>query len=75
MIPPLASILIALTKNTAIAAAFGITEATYRLDDLGRQFPASLYWLFFGISLGYILIVFAISGIAQVLERRLVVLR
>ncbi len=75
VIPPLASILIALTKNTAIAEVFGITEATYRLDDLGRQFPASLYWLFFGISLGYILIVFAISGIAQVLERRLVVLR
>ncbi len=75
VIPPLASILIALTKNTAIAEVFGITEATYRLDDLGRQFPGSLYWLFAGISLGYILIVFSISGIGQVLERRLVVLR
>jgi glutamate transport system permease protein len=75
VIPPLASILIALTKNTAIAEAFGITEATYQLDSLVRDFPTALYPLFFGIAGGYILIVFTISGVAQVLERRLVVLR
>jgi glutamate transport system permease protein len=75
VIPPLASILIALTKNTAIAEAFGITEATYQLDSLVRDFPTALYPLFFGIAGGYILIVFAISGAAQLLERRLVVLR
>jgi glutamate transport system permease protein len=75
VIPPLASILIALTKNTAIAEAFGITEATYQLDSLVRDFPTALYPLFFGIAGGYVLIVFAISGAAQVLERRLVVLR
>jgi glutamate transport system permease protein len=75
VIPPIASILIALTKNTAIAEAFGVTEATYQLDSLVRDFPGALYALFFGIAFGYILIVFAISGAAQVLERRLVVLR
>jgi glutamate transport system permease protein len=75
VIPPLASILIALTKNTAVAEAFGVTEATYRLDDLVRQFPGSLYSLFFGIAAGYVVIVFTISAVAQVLERRLVVLR
>jgi glutamate transport system permease protein len=75
VIPPLASILIALTKNTAIAEAFGITEATYQLDSLVRDFPTALYPLFFGIAGGYVLIVFAISGAAQLLERRLVVLR
>jgi glutamate transport system permease protein len=75
VIPPLASILIALTKNTAIAEAFGITEATYRLDELIRDHPTALYPLFFGIAAGYVLIVFAISGIAQVLEKKLVVLR
>ncbi len=75
VIPPLASIFIALTKNTAIAEAFGITEATYQLDSLVRDFPNALYPLFFGISAGYILIVFAIATSARLLERRLVVLR
>ncbi len=75
VIPPLASILIALTKNTAIAEAFGVTEATYQLDSLVRDHPDALYALFFGIAAGYILIVFAISGVAHVLERRLVVVR
>lgn len=75
VIPPIASILIALTKNTAIAEAFGVTEATYQLDSLVRDVPTALYALFFGIAAGYILIVFAISGAAQLLERRLVVVR
>ncbi|MDP9378362.1 MAG: amino acid ABC transporter permease [Actinomycetota bacterium] len=75
VIPPLASILIALTKNTAVAEAFGITEATYQLDSLVRDFPNALYPLFFGISAGYVLIVFAIALSARQLERRLVVLR
>ena len=75
VIPPIASILIALTKNTAIAEAFGVTEATYQLDSLVRDVPSALYALFFGIAAGYVLIVFAISGAAQLLERRLVVVR
>ena len=75
VVPPLASILIALTKNTAIAEAFGITEASYQLDSLVRDQPQALWWLFFGISLGYVLIVFLLSATSQVLERRLVVLR
>ena len=75
VIPPLASILIALTKNTAIAEAFGLTEATYQLDSLVRDFPTALYPLFFGIAFGYILIVAVIAVVARVLERRLVVLR
>lgn len=75
VIPPLASILIALTKNTAIAEAFGITEATYQLDSLVRDFPGALYPLFLGIAFGYILIVFAIAGVARYLEKSLVVLR
>lgn len=75
VIPPLAGILIALTKNTAIAEAFGITEATYQLDSLVRDFPNALYPLFFGISAGYVLIVFAIAIAARGLERKLVVLR
>lgn len=75
VIPPLASILIALTKNTAIAEAFGITEASFQLDSLVRDEPQALLPIFVGISAGYVIIVFAISAAAQLLERRLVVLR
>lgn len=75
VIPPLASVYIALTKNTAIAAAFGVTEATYQLSNLIEDFPGSLYYNFFGISLGYILIVAVISFAANRLERRMAVAR
>jgi glutamate transport system permease protein len=75
VVPPLASIVIALTKNTAIAEAFGITEASYQLDSLVRDQPQALWWLFLGISAGYVIIVFFLSATSQVLERRLVVLR
>ncbi|MBM7787000.1 amino acid ABC transporter permease [Tenggerimyces flavus] len=75
VIPPLASIYIALAKNTAVAEAFGVTEATYQLDNLVRDFPGSLWFLFFGIALGYVIIVFFISGIAGLLERRWAVSR
>ena len=75
VIPPLASILIALTKNTAIAEAFGLTEATYQLDRLVNDQPQALYPLFFGIAFGYIVIVAVIAVTARLLERKLVVLR
>lgn len=75
VIPPLASILIALTKNTAIAEAFGLVEATGVLDKLANVYPQALYALFFGIAFGYIVIVLVISAVARVLEHRLVVLR
>jgi glutamate transport system permease protein len=74
-IPPLASVFIALAKNTAVAAGFGIVEATGQLSNLVRDFPNYLYASFFAIALGYVVIVFVISGISAVLERRLVVIR
>lgn len=75
VIPPLASILIALTKNTAVAEAFGITEATYQLDSLVRDEPQALYPVFFGIAFGYIVIVFILAGASRLAEQRLVVQR
>jgi glutamate transport system permease protein len=75
VIPPLASVYIALAKNTSVAAAFGITEATYQLSDLIEDFPGSLVYNFVGIAGGYVVIVLAISGIASILERRAAVVR
>ena len=73
VIPPLASVYIALAKNTSVAGAFGVTEATYQLSNLNRDFPDELYLSFLGIALGYIAIVAVISGTANRLERRVAV--
>lgn len=75
VIPPLASVFIALVKNTAIVEAFGITEAAYQMDSLVRDHPQSIYAVFAGTAAGYIIIVFAISGAARLLERKLEVRR
>lgn len=75
VIPPLASVYIALTKNTSVAAAFGVTEATYQLSNLIRDFPGTLFYSFLGIALGYILIVAVIAVIAHQFERKVAVAR
>ncbi len=75
VVPPMGNILIALTKNTAIAAAFAVVEATAKFDDLVRDNPNAIYALFFGVALGYVLIVLAISMALRIVERRVVVLR
>ncbi|CAA9356231.1 MAG: ABC transporter, permease protein (cluster 3, basic aa/glutamine/opines) [uncultured Nocardioidaceae bacterium] len=75
VIPPLASVYIALAKNTSVAAAFGITEATFQLSGLQRDFASRLLFNFAGIALGYILIVAVISLTASRFERRVAVSR
>lgn len=75
VIAPLASVFIALTKNTSLLQGFGIAEATFRMKGLINNNPVDLYWLFFGIALGYVLIVAVISGAGNLMERRLVVKR
>ena len=75
VIPPLGSILIALVKNSAIAEFFAVAEATKVFDDLARDNPQDLYWLFFGVALGYVILVLAISAVFRFFESRLVVLR
>lgn len=70
VVPPLASVFIALTKNTSLASGFGIAEATFRQTGLLRDFPGDRYFIFAGIATGYIIIVEVISFGASRLERR-----
>ncbi|WP_290513163.1 amino acid ABC transporter permease [Aeromicrobium sp.] len=70
VVPPLASILIALTKNTSLCSIFGLTEGTATMKALLNNNPAQLWWIFLGIALGYIVIVEMISLAAGALERR-----
>ena len=75
VVPPLASVFIALTKNTSLAAGFGIAEATFRSKDLFNDYATERVVIFLGIALGYIIIVEAISFGANRLERRWAVSR
>ncbi|MFZ0142143.1 MAG: amino acid ABC transporter permease [Aeromicrobium sp.] len=70
VVPPLASVFIALTKNTSLAAGFGIAEATFRLRGLLNDYATERIVIFLGIALGYIIIVELISFVANRLERR-----
>jgi len=75
IIPPLTSVYIALAKNTGVVAIVGVAEATYVMKKLGNQFTSDIYFIFFGVALGYVIIVLIMSGIAAVLERRMAVSR
>jgi glutamate transport system permease protein len=70
VVPPLASVFIALTKNTSLAAGFGIAEATFRSKGLFNDYATDRVVIFLGIALGYIIIVELISFGANRLERR-----
>ena len=70
VVPPLASVLIALTKNTSLVAIFGLPDLTARMKDLLTDHASALLWIFFGIALAYVLIVEVISLIATMIERR-----
>lgn len=70
VVPPLASVLIALTKNTSLVSIFGLSDLTARMKGLLNDNAGDLWWIFFGIALAYVLIVEIISLIATMLERR-----
>ncbi len=70
VVPPLANVLIALTKNTSLCSIFGMAEATGLAKALLNDNGSQLWWIFLGIALGYVIIVEAISLAAALLERR-----
>jgi glutamate transport system permease protein len=72
VIPPLASVYIALAKNTSVVAVVGVAEASYTMYRLGNKFTSDIYPIFFGFALGYVVIVLVIAGVSNFLERRYV---
>ena len=51
VIPPIASALIAMAKNSSVAVGVGVTEATFQLRKLTNDNPGSLWQLFIGFAL------------------------
>jgi len=70
VIPPLGGLIIALVKNSAIAAAFSVTEATQVARRLANSFGSATLTILTGIALGYLLITVVISWGTSWLERR-----
>ena len=70
VVPPLASVYIALAKNTSVAAAFGLMEATARMRFFTNNNADDRMQIFFVFAVGYIIIVEIMSAGAITLERR-----
>lgn len=74
VIPPLTSIVIALVKNTTIAAGFSVAEAgsiRANLAELG--YP--VYWGLAWVAIGFLLLVAPLAWMQRTLERRWVLAR
>ena len=68
-VPPLASVQIALLKNTSVAAVFGITEAVAQMRIFTNNFPTERTGIFVCFAAGYIVLVAVVSFFASRLER------
>lgn len=69
-VPPLASMLIAMVKNTSVVAVFGIMEATARMRYFANRQSDEIVAIFVIFAIGYIILVELISLGAFSLERR-----
>lgn len=70
VVPPLASVMIAMTKNSSIAAGVGVTEATFLMRKLTNDNATALFTIFIGFALGYMVLVAIIALTANLIERK-----
>ena len=69
-VPPLASVQIALLKNTTVAGVFGVTEAFYRMRSLTNDFSSERIGIFIAFAAIFVVLVEIVSFGAHRLERR-----
>jgi glutamate transport system permease protein len=69
-VPPLISVLIALVKNTSVAAGFAFAEMVAISKRLTTSNPADGLFIFFGIGAMYLLITIPLGVLANRIERR-----
>jgi glutamate transport system permease protein len=69
-VPPLASVQIALLKNTTVCGAFGVIEAFGRMRLLTNDFPTARFEIFIIFALIFVVLVEILSFAANRLERR-----
>ena len=69
-VPPLASVQIALLKNTTVTGVFGVTEAFSRMRLFTNDYASERLGIFLGFALIFVLLVEIVSFGANRLERR-----
>lgn len=74
VIAPMSSIMIALTKNSAIAGAFSNAELFGTQKDLSDM-GYNILFVFFWVAVAFLVITFSISGLFRLLERKMGVAR
>jgi glutamate transport system permease protein len=70
VVPPIINVVIALIKNTSIAAAFGVLEATGVGQQLANANSDQVIPLLLGVALCYLVITLPAGWLAGALERR-----
>ncbi|HEY6422036.1 MAG TPA: ABC transporter permease subunit, partial [Pseudonocardiaceae bacterium] len=69
VVPPITSVLIALLKNTTIAAGFSVAEAgqiTPALSERGAPLLIGMFW----IAVGFLILVIPLTAMQRTLEKR-----
>jgi glutamate transport system permease protein len=69
-VPPLTSVLVAMLKNTSVAAAFGIAEATATMRAFSNNHADQRVQIFLLIAVGYIVLVEVVTLASYGVERR-----
>lgn len=69
-LPPLASVQIALIKNTTVAGTVLVVEAFYRMRLLLNDYPGDRWWIFATFAAVFVVLVEIYSLVAHRLERR-----
>jgi len=69
-VPPVASALIAMLKNTSVAGIFFVAEAINQMRRLTNDNADERLGIFIGFAIGYIILVEVVSLFSQMLERR-----
>jgi glutamate transport system permease protein len=69
-VPPVASTMIAMLKNTSVAAVFGLIEATAQMKIMTNNNADERWGIFIAFAIGYIVLVELVSLLAGTFERR-----
>lgn len=75
VIPPLINVFIALTKNTSVAAGFGVVELTGIGRRLATANPGGVIWVLVGVAVGYLVITLVLGLVAAQVERKVAFVR
>lgn len=70
VVPPLTSVQVALVKNTSVAAAFGMAEATATMRSFTNDHADQRLGIFLAFAIGYIVIVEVLTMSSYAVERR-----